>query len=150
MVDSDGEQLGVMKIKDALEKANNRELDLVEVAPNAKPPVCKKMDFGKYKYQLGKRQHTKSASTLKEIKVRPRIDKHDLERKVRHMIAFLDEGHKTKVSMFFRGRERARPDLGMKVFDELIVMLDGKYNILNQPKYEGNSINMVVSPSSHK
>jgi translation initiation factor IF-3 len=133
-------------VKQALETAKSRDLDLVEVAPNAKPPVCKIMDFGKYKYQLSKKQTQKKTQDMKEIKLRPRIDTADLERKVNNMRKFLDEGHKTKVTMFFRGRERGRPDLGMQVFDRLKEMLEGKYNIVNEPRFVGNSITMVVAP----
>lgn len=146
LIDSDGAQVGIVPIKKALEVARDRELDLVEVAPNAKPPVCKVMDFGKYKYQLSKKQAQKKTQDMKEIKLRPRIDTADLERKVRSMRKFLDEGHKTKVTMFFRGRERGRPDLGMQVFDRLKEMLEGKYNIVNEPKFVGNSITMVIAP----
>lgn len=118
----------------------------MEVAPNAKPPVCKIMDFGKYKYQISKKQTQKKTQDMKEIKLRPRIDTADLERKVNNMKKFLEEGHKTKVSMFFRGRERGRPDLGMQVFEKLKEMLEGKYNIINEPRFVGNSITMVVAP----
>ncbi len=133
-------------MKEALSVARERDLDLVEVAPNAKPPVCRVMDFGKYKYQLSKKQSSRKTQELKEIKIRPRIDKADLERKVRDLKQFLEEGHKAKVSMFFRGRERGRPDLGMQVFNRLIEMLEGKYNIISEPKLMGNSITMVVAP----
>jgi len=135
-----------MPTREALVAAKERDLDLVEVAPNAKPPVCKIMDFGKYKYQLSKKQPAKKAQELKEVKLRPRIGNHDLERKVKYLKQFLDEGHKTKVSMFFRGRERGRPDLGLQVFDRVIEMLEGKYNIINEPRYMGNSITIVISP----
>ncbi len=135
-----------MPTREALIAAKERDLDLVEVAPNAKPPVCKIMDFGKYKYQLSKKQPAKKAQELKEVKLRPRIGNHDLERKVKYLKQFLDEGHKTKVSMFFRGRERGRPDLGLQVFDRVIEMLEGKYNIINEPRYMGNSITIVISP----
>ncbi|MGD2080922.1 MAG: translation initiation factor IF-3 [Nitrospirota bacterium] len=146
LIDADGSQVGVVPVKQALETAKSRDLDLVEVAPNAKPPVCKIMDFGKYKYQLSKKQTQKKTQDMKEIKLRPRIDTADLERKVNNMRKFLDEGHKTKVTMFFRGRERGRPDLGMQVFDRLKEMLEGKYNIVNEPRFVGNSITMVVAP----
>ena len=146
LVDAGGEQLGVMPLAEALKAAQERDLDLVEVAPNSKPPVCKIMDFGKYKYQMSKRQSVKKSQDLKEIKMRPRIDTADMERKVKFMMKFLDEGHKTKVSMFFRGRERGRPEMGMKVFDQLLVIIDDKYNVISRPKYEGNSITMVVAP----
>lgn len=135
-----------MPTREALIAARERDFDLVEVAPNAKPPVCKIMDFGKYKYQLSKKQPAKKAQELKEVKLRPRIGNHDLERKVRYLKQFLDEGHKTKVSMFFRGRERGRPDLGLQVFDRVIELLEGKYNIINEPRYMGNSITIVISP----
>jgi translation initiation factor IF-3 len=135
-----------MPTREARVAAKERDLDLVEVAPNAKPPVCKIMDFGKYKYQLSKKQPPKKAQELKEVKLRPRIGNHDLERKVKYLKQFLDEGHKTKVSMFFRGRERGRPDLGLQVFDRVIEMLEGKYNIINEPRYMGNSITIVIAP----
>jgi len=146
LIDADGSQLGVVPIRQALEVARDRDLDLVEVAPNVTPPVCKVMDFGKYKYQMSKKHTAKKVQDMKEIKLRPRIEKADLERKVRDIKKFLEEGHKTKVSMFFRGRERGRPELGMQVFDKLIEMLEGKYNIVNEPKLLGNTITMVVAP----
>jgi translation initiation factor IF-3 len=138
--------VGVVPIRQALETARERDLDLVEVAPSAKPPVCKIMDYGKYKYQQSKKQTQKKAHDLKEIKLRPRIDKADLERKVRKLKEFLDEGHKTKVTMFFRGRERGRPDLGFEVFNRLIGMLEDKYNVENEPKLMGNNITLVIAP----
>lgn len=126
--------------------ARARDLDLVEVAPAAAPPVCKIMDFGKYKYQISKKQTQKKTQDLKEIKLRPRIDEHDLQLKVRNLRRFLDEGHKAKVTMFFRGRERARPDLGMKVFEKIRTLLTGEFQIIQEPKHEGNSITMVMAP----
>jgi translation initiation factor IF-3 len=146
LIDHDGSQLGVVPIRQALGTANERDLDLVEVAPSAKPPVCKIMDYGKYKYQQSKKQTQRRASELKEIKLRPRIDKADLERKVGKLKEFLEAGHKTKVSMFFRGRERGRPDLGMEVFKKVIEMLEGKYNIEHEPRFMGNSIILVIAP----
>jgi translation initiation factor IF-3 len=146
LIGDDGEQLGVMPTKEAMQAAGDRDLDLVEVAPNAKPPVCKIMDFGKYKYQMSKKQTQKRAPDMKEVKLRPRIGDHDLHLKIRNLRKFLDNGHKVKVSMFFRGRERARPDMGMQVYDKLLEILPGDYNIIQKPRYEGNSINMVVSP----
>ena len=129
-----------------MEIAGERDLDLVEVAPDAKPPVCKIMDFGKYKYQLSKKQTSKKAPDLKEVKLRPRVGEHDLQLKVRNARRFLDNGHKVKVSMFFRGRERARPDLGMEVFGRFIEILPGEHKIQQKPKHEGNSIVMVIAP----
>lgn len=138
--------MGVTPIQEALRIAQARDLDLVEVAPSAVPPVCKVMDYGKYKYQLGKRHAARKTVSVKEIKIRLRIDDHDLERKAKSVRSFLDDGNKTKVSMFFRGRERGKPELGMKVFEKMIQILTGKFNIEQPPRHEGNSITMIVTP----
>jgi len=140
--------VGIVSIREALELADKRELDLVEVSPDANPPVCKLLDFGKYKYQISKKQAPSKKIDIKEIKVRPHIGAHDLELKVRNMRRFLDEGHKAKVMMFFRGREMARPELGLMVFEKMIEMLTGKFNIELKPKLEGNHITMVIGPNS--
>lgn len=140
--------MGIVPIKEALQLAENREFDLVEVSPDTTPPVCKLLDFGKYKYQLGKKQAVGKKIEIKEIKIRPHIDTHDLELKVRNIRRFLDEGNKAKVTMFFRGREMARPEIGMKVFEKMVQMLTGKFNIELTPKREGNHITMVIAPSS--
>ena len=138
--------MGVVSTKEAIDLSIERDLDLVEVAPTAKPPVCKIMDFGKYKYQMSKKQSNKKAPDLKEVKVRPRIGDHDLNLKIRNARKFLDHGHKVKVTMFFRGRERAKPELGMEVFKKLLVILPGNYVIQQHPRHDGNSITMVLSP----
>lgn len=139
--------MGIVPTKEALQLAENREFDLVEVSPDTIPPVCKLLDFGKYKYQLGKKQAVGKKIEIKEIKIRPHIDTHDLELKVRNIRRFLDEGNKAKVTMFFRGREMARPEIGMKVFERMVQMLTGKFNIELTPKREGNHITMVIAPS---
>ncbi|HXC61769.1 MAG TPA: translation initiation factor IF-3, partial [Nitrospiria bacterium] len=112
----EGEQLGVLPIRDALKKAEELGYDLVEIAPTAKPPVCRIMDYGKYKYEQSKKQHTakmhQRSMLVKEIKLRPQTDKHDLEFKIRHMREFLEEGHKVKVTLMFRGREMTYLDRG--------------------------------------
>lgn len=144
----DGKQLGVMPVREALRLAEDRELDLVEVAPNADPPVCKIMDFGKYKYQLSKKHSVRKTIEVKEIKIRPHIDLHDLELKAKNIRRFLDDGNKAKITMFFRGRERVRPDIGMKVFEKLTELITGKYSIEQSPMLEGNHITMVIAPSS--
>ena len=133
-------------MKEALRLAEERGLDLVEVAPNSVPPVCKIMDFGKYKYQLAKKHSVGKKIEVKEVKLRPQIGEHDLELKARNIRRFLDEGNKAKVTMFFRGRELVRPDLGMKVFERLLQYLDGKFSIEQPPKMEGKNITMVVAP----
>jgi len=129
-----------------LQAAEERDLDLVEVAPQATPPVCKVMDFGKYKYQVSKKQSHKKAPEMKEVKLRPRIEEHDLQLKIRNIRKFLDGGHKVKISMFFRGRERSRPDLGEKIYVRLKELLPGTYQISQDARMEGNSIIMVLAP----
>lgn len=146
MIDIDGKQLGVMRISDALKIAEDRELDLVEVAANVNPPVCKILDFGKYRYQLNKRQTQRKTTEIKEVKIGPQITEHDLGLKVKNIRRFLDEGNKAKVTMFFKGREIIRPELGMKVFEKISQLLTGKFNIEQSPRFEGNHITMVIAP----
>ncbi|SPQ01489.1 protein chain initiation factor IF-3 [Candidatus Sulfobium mesophilum] len=148
VIDSEGQQLGVMTVRDALSHAATRELDLVEVSPTAVPPVCKILDFGKYKYQLNKKHAQKKTIDVKEIKIRPQINEHDLSLKIRNINRFIEEGDKAKVVMFFRGREIIRPELGMKVFEKISQQLTGKFQIEQQPRLEGNHITMVVAPKS--
>jgi len=138
--------LGIMSVAEALRVADDRGLDLVEVAPNVAPPVCKVLDFGKYRYQINKKQTQRKTIDVKEVKIRPQITDYDLGLKVKNIRRFLDEGNKAKVTMFFRGREIIRPELGMKVFDKMTQLLTGKFNIEQSPKLEGNHITMVVAP----
>ncbi len=142
----DGQQLGIMPLKEALHIADERELDLVEVASNVTPPVCKILDFGKYRYQISKRQSQRKTMDVKEIKIRPQITEYDLGLKVKNIRRFLDRGNKAKVTMFFRGREIVRPELGMKVFGKITELLTGKFNIEQAPRFEGNHITMVIAP----
>ena len=135
-----------MPVREALRIADERGLDLVEVAPTVVPPVCKILDFGKYRYQINKKQAQRKAIDIKEVKVRPQITDYDLGLKVKNIRRFLDEGNKAKVTMFFRGREIIRPELGMKVFEKMTHLLTGKFNIEQSPKLEGNHITMVVAP----
>lgn len=148
LIDEEGRQIGLIPIKDAIQMAKERGYDLVEVAPNAKPPVCKIVDYGKYKYQLSKKHTAKRTTDVKEIKIRPHISEHDLSLKAKHIRRFLDDGDKAKIIMYFRGREIVRTDIGMKVFEKLIELITGKYNIELQPRLEGNHILMVIAPSS--
>ncbi len=133
---------------EALKLAREKGYDLVEVSPTAVPPVCRVMDFGKYKYQMSKKHSAKKTADVKEVKVRPQISEHDLELKIRNLRRFLDEGDKAKVIMFFRGREIVRPELGMKVFERILATLTGKFTVEQQPRMEGKSITMVIAPSS--
>jgi len=135
-----------MPIADALRVAGERGLDLVEVAANVKPPVCKILDFGKYRYQLSKKQTQKRSADIKEIKIRPQITEHDLGLKVKNIRRFLDEGNKAKVMMFFRGREIIRPEFGMKSFQKILETLTGKFNVEQSPRLEGKNITMIMTP----
>ncbi len=137
-----------MTIREALDLAVVRELDLVEISPSAVPPVCKIMDFGKYKYQLNKKHAQKKTADVKEVKIRPRIDEHDLGLKIRNINRFIEGGDKAKVVMYFRGREIIRPEFGMKVFEKITQALTGKFQVEQQPRLEGNHITMVVAPKS--
>lgn len=142
------EQLGVMKVQDALKKAQSLGLDLVEVAATANPPVCRIVDFGKYRYQLAKMEKaSKSVQTkLKEVKFRVKIAEHDYETKVRRAEEFLDKGNKVKIQLQFRGRENAHKDLGdllmLKVRADLATMAQCEM----EPKHIGRAINMTLSP----
>lgn len=148
LIDDEGQQAGVLPVREAIRLAAEKDLDLVEVSPNADPPVCKILDFGKYKYQLNKKHAQKKTIGLKEVKVRPQINGHDLELKIRNINRFIEDGNKAKIVMYFRGREIVRPELGMKVFDKISGQLTGKYQIEQSPRLEGNHITMVVAPKS--
>ena len=153
VIDEAGNQLGIMRPEDALVEAENRGLDLVEVAPNATPSVCRIMDYGKYKYQQSKRakeskkhQHT---ITVKEVKYRPKIDIHDFETKTNHVREFLDQGNKVKVTIMFRGRELAHPEFGHEILARVI---DATKDLTQQApnpqsqRLEGRTMSLVLSP----
>lgn len=148
VIDEDGKQIGVFSVPEALRVARESGYDLVEVAPNAVPPVCRVMDLGKYKYQMSKKHSARKTSDVKEIKIRPQITDHDLQLKIKNIRRFLDDGDKAKVTMFFRGREIVRPEMGMKLFAKILETLTGKFSIEQQPRLEGKSITMVLAPSS--
>jgi len=148
----DGEQLGIVPLKKALDLAAEVELDLVEVAPNATPPVCKIMDYGKFKYQQSKRsQEAKKKQTViqvKEVKVRPKTDEHDLQVKIRHIRRFLGQKDKAKVTIVFRGREIAYTDQGMKILERIEQELKDEVVIEQHPKMEGRNMVMILAPKS--
>ncbi len=150
VVDPEGEQLGILSLEDALLVAEEAGLDLVEVAPGASPPVCKILDFGKFKYgeQKKKNEARKKQKIIevKEIKMRPNIDDHDYQVKVRNMRRFIEEGDKVKVTIRFRGREMAHQDLGMKVLDRVREELDDVSKVEQMPKLEGRQMLMVMAP----
>lgn len=136
-----------MEVHAARRLAGEKDLDLVEVAPAAKPPVCKIMDFGKYRYQQSKKHSSKQKTfTVKEVKVRPQINEHDLQFKMKNAKKFLEHGHKVKVTMMFRGREIVHRSLGQRVFDRINEELTETSNIEQMPKMEGNRMIMVLAP----
>lgn len=145
---STGEQLGVMRLSDALRKAQSLDLDLVEVAPTANPPVCKIVDFGKYRYDLSKQEKDRktSGAKLKEIKFRVNIDEHDYLTKIRHGEEFLDKGNKVRVQLQFRGREMAHQEFGMQLMDKVKNDLAGMSQVEMEPKLAGRNITMTLSP----
>ena len=142
------EQLGVLKLPDALRKAEELGLDLVEVAPNANPPVCRIVDFGKYRYELAKQEKDKKSHSgkVKEVKFRVNIDSHDYLTKIRHAEEFLDKGNKLKVQLQFRGRQMAHQELGMAVVLRVKEDLATMGHVDMEPKLVGRAINMVMSP----
>ena len=149
-VDHEGENRGVLPTRDALDIAAEVGLDLVEVSPNADPPVCKLMDYGKFKYEAQKKasEARKKQKTVdvKEIKMRPNIDSHDYDVKMRSMVRFLEEGDKVKVTLRFRGREMAHQDRGMAVLDRVRDQLEELAKVEQWPKMEGRQMTMVIAP----
>src|ERR1700747_1959476 len=144
-----GEQLGVMKLSDALRKAQSLELDLVEVAPTANPPVCKIIDFGKYRYDIAKQEKDRKSSPaakLKEIKIRVNIDEHDYLTNIRHGEEFLDRGNKVRVQLQFRGREMAHQEFGMQLMEKVRDDPSGMSQVEREPKITGRNVTMTLTP----
>jgi translation initiation factor IF-3 len=143
-----GQQLGVMKLSDALREAQNRGLDLVEVAPTANPPVCKIVALGKFRYDISKQEKDKrpSGTRLKELKFRVNIDDHDYLTKIRHGEDFLDRGNKVRVQLQFRGREMAHQEFGMQLMEKVRNDLSGMSQVEMEPKITGRNITMTLSP----
>ncbi|OJF76919.1 MAG: translation initiation factor IF-3 [Treponema sp. CETP13] len=154
LIDDLGEQRGVVPTINAYEMAQNRNLDLVEVAPTANPPVCKILDYGKYKFEQEKklRDSKKSQKTikLKEIRMQPKIGTGDLDFKAKHVQEFLEQGNKVKVTIRFRGRELAHTELGYGVLDEVLKRLDCGYNVEKKPAMEGRFMSMILTPKAKK
>jgi translation initiation factor IF-3 len=150
-VGPDGTQVGIVSAAEALRRAQDADLDLVEVAPQANPPVCRIMDYGKYKYERAMRQkeaRKKQARVeVKEIKFRPKIDRHDYETKKGHVIRFLEHGARVKVTIMFRGREMAHTELGTRILDRLVEDLDGLATVDQRPKLDGRNMVMVIAPA---
>ena len=150
MIDDEGQLLGIMPPFEALKKAREKNLDLVEISPAAQPPVCKIMDYGKYLYQQEKKEreakkHQKTI-TVKEVKFRINVDDHDYETKKNHVLRFLDEGDKVKATIFFRGREMTRTGLGRQILERLIKDVEPMSIVEFRPRQEGNTLHAILAP----
>jgi len=150
VISAEGVQLGIMPVDEALAAAESQGLDLVEVAPNARPPVVRIMDYGKYKYEQArkarearKKQHQ---IQIKEVKFRPGIDEHDFEFKIRHARRFLEEGNKVKATMMFRGRQMAHPEIGRDVLIRVARALEDVGRVESEPLLEGRNMTMILAP----
>ena len=150
LIGPDGDQLGIVPTDQALEKAREHGLDLVEVAPNSRPPVCRILDYGKYKYELAKKdklaKKKQHSFHLKEMRYRPKIDQHDFDFKTKHVREFLEAGSKVKVFVMFRGREMAHTEFGRKILDRVAEQLEEISLIENPPKLEGRTMTMILGP----
>lgn len=149
-MDADGNQLGVLNLREALRAAEERQLDLVEVAPQAKPPVCRIMDYGRYRYEQSKREKEAKKKqriiTVKEVKLRPNIDDHDFNVKARNAIRFLKDGDKVKATIMFRGRQIVHPDIGRQLLVRLADQVADLANVERHPKLEGRNMIMILAP----
>ncbi|CAN5687504.1 hypothetical protein BH09CHL1_BH09CHL1_28050 [soil metagenome] len=154
LIDEEGTQVGIIATRDALEMARQRGLDLVEVAPNAIPPVCRLMDYGKFRYEQSRKERESRKNQhvieLKEVRIRPKIDDHDLETKGRQAAKFLDHGDKVKMTVTFRGREMAHPDLGKALLDQLIESLRPHGTVEQMPRLEGRAMTVIMNPLKTK
>ena len=150
MIDADGSQAGIMTNRDAVKLAESRGLDLVEVAPTAQPPVCRVMDFDKYRYTQKKKAHDSkkhsTGATIKEVKMGARTEKHDVEFKVRHIRRFVEEGQRVKVSVFFRGREITHPELGRKMLDQVVERVLDVAQPDGGTRMEGRNMSILLTP----
>ncbi|HUO15761.1 MAG TPA: translation initiation factor IF-3 [Verrucomicrobiae bacterium] len=150
VIDDEGNQLGIMPPYEALKKAREKNLDLVEISATAQPPVCRIMDYGKYLYQQEKKEreakkHQKTI-TVKEVKFRINVDDHDYETKKNHVLRFLDEGDKVKATIFFRGREMTRTGLGRQILERLIKDVEPFSIVEFRPRQEGNTLHAILAP----
>ena len=154
LVGPNGEQVGIVRIEDALRLAVEADLDLVEVAPMAKPPVCKLMDFGKFKYEAAMKEResrrNQTHTIIKEMKLRPKIDPHDYETKKGHVERFLKAGDKVKITIMFRGREQSRPELGLRLLGRLAEDVEPLGFVEATPKQDGRNMIMVLAPHRRK
>ena len=154
LVGPNGEQVGIVRIEDALRLAQESDLDLVEVAPMARPPVAKLMDYGKFKYESAMKDRearkNQAHTIIKEMKLRPKIDKHDYETKKGHVVRFLKAGDKVKITIMFRGREQSRPELGFRLLQKLAEDVSDLGFVESSPKQDGRNMVMVLGPTRRK
>lgn len=150
MIDSENEQLGILDIEEAMRQAGDIGLDLVEVAPNSDPPVCRIMDYGQWKYQQSKRAHEAKKHQkiihLKEIKLRPKTEEHDFQFKLKHAVEFIEQGDKVKVTIMFKGREMSHQDLGRRLMEKFIESTEELATVETPPKMEGRSLSSILAP----
>jgi translation initiation factor IF-3 len=150
LVGAEGEQIGIIPVTEALRMAQDQDLDLVEVAPDARPPVAKLMDYGKFKYESAQKareaRRNQVLTVIKEMKLRPKIDDHDYETKKGHVVRFLKAGDKVKVTIMFRGREQSRPELGFRLLQRLAADVSELGIIESAPKQDGRNMIMVLAP----
>lgn len=150
LIDADGENRGIVSISEALQIAEDAGLDLIEISPQANPPVCKVLDYGKYKYEVQKRKNeakkNQKVVNIKELKIRPAIDTHDYEVKIKQAKKFLAQGDKVKFTMRFKGRELSANDMGSEVLNKIIDDLDIVGKVDSAPKLEGRQMSMIISP----
>ena len=152
LIDDEGNQLGIVATQEALRMAKDKDLDLVEVSPNANPPVCKILDYGKYRFEQEKKlrdaKKNQKVLKLKEIRMQPKIGSGDLDTKAKHIQEFLDEGDKVKVTIRFRGRELAHTELGFEVLNEVLKRLTSAYNVDKPAAMDGRNMSMTISPKA--
>jgi len=150
VIDPEGKQLGILPIFEALRVASSFDLDLVEVSPKSEPPVCRIMDYGKFKYQQQKKAHDAKKKQaiihLKEVKMRPKTEEHDFQFKLRHIERFLKEGNKIKITVVFRGRELTHPDLGRNMINRVVEGIKEIGKVEQEPKFEGRNYIMILAP----
>ncbi len=154
LISDDGSQQGIVPTMKALAMAKDSGLDLVEVAPQANPPVCKILDYGKYRFELKKKMReakkNQHVQTLREIRMQPKVQQHDMDFKARHIQEFLENGDKVKVTIRYRGRELAHPELGFGVMNHILERITTEYVIEKKPAMEGRNMSMTIAPKSKK
>ncbi|MFO7264523.1 MAG: translation initiation factor IF-3 [Bacillota bacterium] len=153
LIDTNGEQLGIVPLKEALRIAEEKNLDLVNVAPHAKPPVCRIMDYGKYRYEQSKREKearkNQKIITVKEIRLSPTIEEHDLQTKLKSIVKFLQQGDKVKVSVRFRGRQITHTEIGKRVLERIIADVGDLAVVEKKPNMEGRNMMTILAPKNH-